>query len=149
VPERYGNNMTPGSLINFMIDGSTKKFSAKVIANENDIAEETRSLKVRAVVDKNDGNLIAGAFAKVQITLGKEEAALMIPTQAIIPQARNKKVMALRNGVTALETVVTGIRDSSMVEVTSGLKQGDTILLTGLLSTKPGSKVQVKIIGNK
>ena len=67
----------------------------------------------------------------------------MIPTQAIIPQARNKKVIAVRNGMASMETVTTGIRDAAMVEITTGLKAGDTVLITGLLATKPGSKLQI------
>ncbi len=143
VPERYGAQMQTGALIHFYIDGDTKQYSAKVIANENDISETSRSLKVRAAVEKADGKLIAGAFARVQIELDKNENAMMIPTQAVIPQARGKKVIAVRNGVASMEPVTTGIRDSAMVEVTSGLKIGDTILISGLLATKPGSKVEV------
>ncbi len=54
--------------------------------------------------------------------------------------------MAVRNGIASMETVTTGIRDSAMVEITTGLKAGDTVLITGLLSTKPGSKVQINKI---
>ncbi len=143
VPEKYGAQMNPGSLIHFTVENNNASYSAKITATENNITAETRSLKVIALVDKANAQLIAGSFAKVQIPLGENNAALMIPTQAIIPQARNKKVMAVRNGIASMETVTTGIRDSAMVEITTGLKAGDTVLITGLLSTKPGSKVQI------
>jgi membrane fusion protein (multidrug efflux system) len=150
VPEKYGTKMKPGSLVNFTLEnlaGST--FSAKVTATENTVAAETRSLRVIALVAKANDQLLAGAFAKVQIPLGENDAALMIPSQAIIPQARDKKILAVRNGIATMETVTTGIRDSSMVEIITGLKAGDTVLITGLLATKPGSKVQLnKIIKN-
>ncbi len=146
VPERYGAYMQSGQLVYFTVDNNPKTYLAKVIANENDVAEDTRSLRVRAVVDRPDASLLAGAFARVQIQLDKNQAALMIPTQAIIPQARNKKVMVLRSGKASMETVTTGIREVSMVEITSGLKAGDTVLVTGLLTTKPGSSVQINKI---
>ena len=83
----------------------------------------------------------------LQVSLGENNAALMIPTQAVIPEARNKKVIVLRNGNASFEVVTVGVRDSSMVEIKTGLKAGDTILVTGLLTTRPGSKVQIgKII---
>jgi membrane fusion protein (multidrug efflux system) len=141
VPETYGAKMKTGVPVNFTIDNSKNSYTARIMATENYIAEETRSLKVRAVVEKAGPDLIAGAFAKVKIPLGENNAALMIPTQAIIPQARNKKVIAVRNGMASMEVVTTGIRDSAMVEITSGLKAGDTVIITGLLTTKPGSKV--------
>ncbi len=150
VPEKYGTAMHPGGPVHFTVEGNTKSYEARIIATENNIVEDTRSLKVKATVDKADQGLIAGSFAKVQIDLGANPSALMIPTQAIIPQARNKKVIAVRNGIAAMETVTTGTRDSAMVEITSGLKAGDTILITGLLSTKPGAKVQLnKIVKHK
>lgn len=149
VPEKYGVKMKPGSLINFTIENISENYSAIISATENTITAETRSLKVIALVTKANTQLIAGTFAKVHIPLGANDAALMIPSQAIIPQARNKKVIAVRNGMASMETVTTGIRDSSNVEITSGLKAGDTVLITGLLATKPGSKVQLnKIIKN-
>jgi membrane fusion protein, multidrug efflux system len=149
VPEKYGLKMQLGTLINFTTENNAATFLAKITATENSIAAPTRSLKVIALVQKANAALIAGSFAKVKIPLGENDAALMIPTQAIIPQARNKKVMVLRNGIASMETVTTGIRDSTMAEITSGLKAGDTILITGLLATKPGSKVQLnKIITN-
>ena len=73
----------------------------------------------------------------------------MIPTQSVIPDARNKKVIVLKDGMASMQVVTLGFRDSAKVEITSGLKAGDTILVTGLLTAKPGGKIQVnKIISN-
>ena len=141
VPEKYGSGMKPGGKVQFNIDNNEQTYNARIIATENNIAEETRSLRVRAVVEKPDAQLIAGSFVKVKIELGQNDAALMIPSQAVIPKARNKEVIVYRSGIANIEKVTTGIRDSSMVEITSGLKAGDTVLITGLLTTKQGSKV--------
>ena len=141
VPEKYGSQMKTGNPINFTIDNGTKKYTAKIAATENNITADTRTLKVRAIVDKPDPLLIAGSFVKVEIGLGKNDNALMIPSQGVIPRARNKEVILYNGGVADIAIVTTGIRDSSMVEITSGLKAGDTILITGLLTTKKGSKV--------
>lgn len=148
VPEKYGNRMKPGGKVEFTIENNEQTYLARIIATENNIAEESRSLRVRAIVDKPDSRLIAGAFAKVKIGLGQNDAALMIPSQAIIPKARNKQVIVYRSGMASMETITTGIRDSAMVEITSGLKTGDTVLITGLLTTKPGSKVIINKVNN-
>lgn len=141
VPEKYSGKMQQGNMISFSQENGEKNYAARVIATENDITQESRSLKVRAVVDKADPALIAGSFVKVQIPLGKNENALMIPSQAVIPKARTKEVIVFRNGEANMTTVTTGIRDSSNVEITSGLKAGDTVVLTGLLTIKPKSKL--------
>jgi membrane fusion protein, multidrug efflux system len=144
VPERYGTAIHSGSQIHFTIDGGKQPYPAQVIATENNIEEATRSLKVKASVIMQAPELIAGSFAKVLLKLRDNSMVLMIPTQSIIPQAKSKKVMAVRNGLASLETVTTGLRDSSMVEITSGLKTGDTVLTTGLMNVKPGSAVNSK-----
>ena len=149
VPEKYGSTMKSGNTVQFTIENNPQFYKAKIIATDNTIAAETRSLKVKAMVEKNDPSMIAGGFIKVQIPLGKNNAALMIPTQAVIPKARGKEVIALRNGLASMETVRTGFRSTVQVEIIDGLKTGDTVLITGLLSTKPGSKVKInKIIKN-
>ena len=149
VPEQYGNKMKNGTAVNFKIEGSSDIYHAVIAATENIIAEDNRSLRVIANVTRPGNQLIAGAFAKVKVPLGDNNNALMIPTQSVIPDARNKKVIVLKNGMAAMEVVTLGFRDSAKVEITSGLKAGDTILVTGLLTVKPGSKVLVnKIIPN-
>jgi membrane fusion protein (multidrug efflux system) len=149
VPEKYGAEMKPGNLVHFKIENSEKNYSAKVIATENNITADTRSLKIRAVVDRPDAQLIAGSFAKVEIGLGKNNAALMIPSQAVTPRARNKEVLVYRSGIADVAIVTTGIRDSAMVEITSGLKAGDTVLITGLLTTKKGAKLTLNKINKQ
>ena len=44
--------------------------------------------------------------------------------------------------------VTTGIRDSANVQITSGLKVGDTVLITGLLALKPDAKVMLGKVVN-
>jgi membrane fusion protein (multidrug efflux system) len=95
------------------------------------------------MVTNNDGKLLPGQFVKVKTNFDPESDALMVPSQAIIPQARGKKVAVYRNGVANFEDVETGARDSANVQVLTGLKVGDTIITTGLMSLKPGGKVEL------
>jgi membrane fusion protein, multidrug efflux system len=141
VPEKYSENMRTGKMVSFFVDGIKNNFKARVIATESSIESNTRSMRVRGVVQGNSSGLVSGAFAKVSLEMGKDEDALIIPTQAVIPQARNKKVVVYRGGATEFATVTTGIRDSSYVQILDGLKAGDTVVTTGLLAIRPESKI--------
>ena len=143
VPEKYTPTIKLGNTISFSTDASKKQYSATIFATESGITQENRSLKVHAMVENIDKNITAGSFAKVNFNMGDNMNAMMIPTQSIIPQARDKKVIIYHNGIAAFNTVVTGIRDSAKVEILSGLAIGDTIITTGLLSIKPGSKINL------
>jgi membrane fusion protein (multidrug efflux system) len=142
IPEKYAKNISKGYSVKFKIDGGEEFHEAKVIAAENSVDEATRTLRVRAMVTENHPELVPGVFAKVNLQLGKNSEALMIPTQAVLPQARNKQVIVLQGDSVRFQVVETGIRDSAFVEITSGLKAGDTIIMTGLMAIRPTSKIQ-------
>jgi membrane fusion protein (multidrug efflux system) len=143
VPEKYTSKIQSGNVISFATESTGKKYHAKIYATESGITEENRSLKVHALVENADKNITAGSFAKVLFDMGDNNEAIMVPTQAIIPQARDKKVIVYNGGVADFKTVVTGTRDSAKVEIISGLSIGDTIIITGLLSIKQGNKINL------
>jgi membrane fusion protein (multidrug efflux system) len=142
VPEKYGNQIKPGMNVSFSIQGSDARYAAAVLATEQEIESSTRNLKIRATVTAKETSLIPGAFATVDLRLGENKNALMIPTQAIIPRERDKQVIVAKNGKARFITVKTGIRQNEAIEVVSGLSAGDTVVTTGLLFLKPGADIQ-------
>lgn len=149
LPEKYTNQIKKGQYVNFTIDGTNRNYTAVIAATESGITQDSRTLMVRAQVRGDITGLIPGNFAKVKLNFEPDPNALLIPSQAIIPQARGKKVVVARNGMADFVDVTTGVRDSSMVQITSGLSKGDTVVITGLLTLKPQSKVVVNKIVNK
>jgi membrane fusion protein, multidrug efflux system len=143
IPEKFTPKVKLGNVINFTTESTGKNYQAKIYATESGITEVNRSLKVHAVVENIDKNITAGSFAKVAFDMGDNNDAVMIPTQAIIPQARDKQVIVYNGGNADFRIVTTGTRDSAKVEILSGLSIGDTVITTGLLSIKPGSKINL------
>jgi membrane fusion protein, multidrug efflux system len=149
VPEKYTGQIKIGQVVHFTYEGSNKKYAAKVIATESSVAENTRSLKVRSLIQTKDDKLIPGSFAKVQLAFDPDPNTILIPTQAVVPQARTKKVILYNNGVANFVDVTTGVRDSSRVQIPQGLKPGDTVVVTGLLSVRPEGKIKINRIVNQ
>jgi membrane fusion protein (multidrug efflux system) len=143
VPEKYAKEVKKGDKITFRVDGGQRDHSAVVIATENSVEQTTRTLRIRALVDKIDNELVPGVFARVSLQLGKTSDALLVPTQALISTARNKQVAVLKRDSVVFNVVETGARDSVFVQITNGLKAGDTIVTTGLMILKPNAKVKV------
>ena len=143
VPEKYGAIIKTGQLVDFTIDGSQKNFTAAVLATEDAIEENTRSLAVRALVNGSDPELLPGAFARVKIMLGKNENALMIPNNSIVPQGRKKLIYLFKDNKAISTEITTGVRDSTNIQVLTGLNKGDTVITTGLLFLKPNSEVKL------
>lgn len=143
IPEKYAQNIKKGSLVSFNVDGGVNDHTAVVIATEGNVSQATRTLKIKARVTANHPELIPGLYAKVNLKLGQDNHAMMVPTQVIIPQARNKQVIVFRNDSVTFNVVETGIRDSSYVQITKGLQVGDTIITTGLMAIRPNSKIKI------
>jgi membrane fusion protein, multidrug efflux system len=143
VPEKYAKEVKKGDRITFRVDGGQRTHSATVIATENSVEQTTRTLRIRALVDKIDTELVPGVFARINLQLGKTSDALLVPSQALISTARNKQVAILKKDSVVFSIVETGVRDSAFVQITQGLNAGDTIVTTGLMVLKPNSKVKV------
>jgi membrane fusion protein (multidrug efflux system) len=142
VPEKYSSIITNGMKVNFTMAESDKIYEAKVIATEHGIENATRNLKVRAMISSVSKELIPGAFANVSLRLGADAQALMVPSQAIIPEEENKSVIMAQHGKAHFVNIKTGIRKASMVEVTEGLAAGDTVITSGILFLKEGDKLR-------
>jgi len=142
VPERYSSEIKPGVKVKFTVQGDDKKYEATVIATEQGIEYDTRNLNGRAMVDTKITSLMPGAFANVELRLSQSQKALMVPTQAIIPQERSKQLIVAKNGKATFMTVKTGLRNTTSVEVLSGINPGDTVITTGVLFLKPGAVLQ-------
>lgn len=144
VPEQYVKSLFVNKEVFFSVTGSLDTLSGKVTALDPGADATTRTVRVRAAVDNSPGKLVAGSFADVIIPLQSQNNALLIPSQAVIPTTRDKKVAVSKNGKVEMVTVELGQRTADKIEILSGIQAGDTILTTGLMQAKPGIDVKVK-----
>jgi len=140
VPEKYSSKIKVGQSISFTIDGDDEQISAKVIAIDPRIDEDLRTLKVRALAKNNNDKLLPGMFIRVEVPL-EQEKSIMIPTEAIIPILKGKKVFVMRDGK-AQETIIqTGLRTDTRIQVEEGIAVGDSVIVSALMSMKNNSNV--------
>ena len=147
VPGKYASEVNEGDKISFTVDGSDQSFMGRIYAVEPQIDPQSRTLRVRAISDNQEGKLLPGQFAKIQLTLETYERALMIPTMAVIPEMNSKKVFVYQNGVAESKTVETGIRTEDQIQVLSGLQAGDTLITSGMMQLQQGMPVKLTMIG--
>ncbi|MDA9555223.1 efflux RND transporter periplasmic adaptor subunit [Pelobium sp.] len=145
VPEKYTQRVTIGTPITFTIAGTTKVFNAKVYAKEPEINIDTRTLVLKAIANNEDGFLLPGTFANVNLPLENIKNAILIPSEAIIPVLKGKQVYVCKNGVAQAVDIQSTIRTDTKILVSSGLSVGDTVLTTGLMAVKPDAPIKVKV----
>ncbi|HMQ87575.1 MAG TPA: efflux RND transporter periplasmic adaptor subunit [Flavilitoribacter sp.] len=143
VPEKYGNTLQTGKTIHFTIDGMNDDFQATVIAREPNIDAATRTLKLKASAPNPGGRILPGAFTNVTVNLQSFDDAILVPTEAIVPELGGKKVYVYHGGKADAVDVQTGIRKDAYIQVLQGLTPGDTLITTGLLQIRPGAPVTI------
>ncbi len=148
VPERYASQVRIGTKVRFTIQGIDEELEATVYAKEPRIDTETRTLQVRARSQNEDWLLLPGSFADLELTLNTIEGALMVPTISLVPELQGQKVFLLKNGVVQPQSVTTGLRTDTNVQIVNGIQSGDTVLTTGLLQVRPGMKVRINNVRN-
>lgn len=149
IPEKYAASTGKGETLKFNVEGFTEQFNGKIYAVEPQIDVATRSIKVRAQVQNTKAKLLPGAFAKVDLGLKNIDNAILVPTQCVIPEARNKKVIVVNKGKADFRIVETGVRGETYIQITKGLEVGDTIVTTALMYIKPDMGLKVVKISDK
>jgi membrane fusion protein, multidrug efflux system len=145
IPEKYAGKVAVGDLVNFTSAETKLEFTGTLYAIEPRIDPATRTIQLRALCSNKSEKVFPGAYVQIALRLKTINDALLIPTQAIIPVLKGQTVFIRKNGVVASVPVTTGMRLASMVQITDGLTAGDTVLTTGLLQLRPGSRVKVTV----
>jgi membrane fusion protein (multidrug efflux system) len=145
LPENYANTVKKGNtvLVETDANGGVRR-RATIIAIEPQVSTATRNLLVRArPVEKSGVN--PGSFVKVYVDAG-ESNGIMIPANAIIPDARAKQAVVVKGGKAKFVEIQTGVRQVGGVQVTSGLIAGDSVVISGVLFARPNAPVKVRSV---
>ncbi|MDX1476905.1 MAG: efflux RND transporter periplasmic adaptor subunit [Saprospiraceae bacterium] len=145
VPAKYSAQVSTGSTITFTTEGVRDTFAGRVYALEPRIDPATRTLRIRALCANRSRLLLPGQFTRVNLVLSEQDSAIMVPTEAVIPELGGTKVFVLRQKRAAAVPVQTGVRTDTHLEITSGLSIGDTVLTSGTLQLRQGMEVNVNL----
>ncbi|MFH1182728.1 MAG: efflux RND transporter periplasmic adaptor subunit [Candidatus Moraniibacteriota bacterium] len=134
IPESDILKIKQGMKADYTLDaiGSDEKFSAEVIEifPASTIVQDVISYKVRFRLDAPDSRFKQGMTANLDIKTAQKDNVLKIPLRAIKTETDHKYVDVLKDGnVTEKIEVTTGLTgDEGMVEIKSGLKEGDKVV---------------------
>ena len=119
--------------VSIKVDAYPDRVFTGQITHVSDVIDPaTRSAKVRCVVENRDGALKLDMFAKVTLAAGDERDAIAVPLDAV-QQIDGQSVVFIRQSPTrfARRNVQLGRRSGDLVEVLSGIDDGQTVVGTG------------------
>ena len=143
VPERYAQVVQVGQSVRFTRAGSDEVYSGQIFAIEPKIDPQSRTLQVRAMAANPGGRLLPGGFAEVTLELQRFEEALLVPSQALIPELGGQKIFVVKEGKAVAVPVAIGVRTDTRVQILKGVQAGDTVITTGILQLATGLPVQL------
>lgn len=143
IPGRYADRIKAGQLLKFRSESNPEPYTAQIFAIEPSLDENDRTLEIKATCPNPNHILLPGAFVSVIIPLEKKGNAIKVPTECIVPEVDKQMIWRIVKGLAQPTPVITGLRETSTVEIQEGLNPNDSIVVMGVQALKPMAKVEI------
>ncbi len=163
VPESAVPTVHVGQQVELRVPTLNRSFSGKVTRFANKVASSTRTMDTEIDVPNANMVMVPGMYAEVRLNLDRRKGVLAIPLSAvdlagnappqqakedgaILATVRTGKVMVVTPARRIeIRSVSLGVETANMIEVLSGLKDGDLVVIGGRSNLQAGQEVQPKV----
>jgi RND family efflux transporter MFP subunit len=148
VPQIYSRSASPGVAAQLTLaEYPNRRFVGKVARNAESIDPAMRTLLTEVDVDNATGELLPGAFAQVHLTLAAKTPSLVLPVNSLLFRAEGLQAGVVREGgKVELMPIVIGKDYGTEVEVVSGLRETDNVIVNPPDSLATGTVVRMKTL---
>lgn len=145
VTEPDAARLQPGIKAYFKVRENDRSYQARIIHVAAAADDATRMVAVTAeVTDKDRDALRAGAFAELTVPVGSARPLPVVPQVAIRPSEKGFLAYVVEDGKAVERILTPGMRTADgSVEVLSGLKAGDLLVVRGAEALSDGVSVRV------
>lgn len=144
LPEKYYPNVNTGYKV--YITSYTSPMDTligEITQVSPSIDPDARTFKCFVNVDNRDKKILPGMFVKADLVINSSENTIVIPKDIIISRNRVRTVFVVERGVARERRITTGLESIDMVEVTSGLESGESVVSKGFETLRHESRVKV------
>jgi RND family efflux transporter MFP subunit len=147
VPESYVRFIRVGDPVDVRVPSLNRTFPGKVARFSVDVREDTRTMHTEVDVRNPDHTLVPGLYAEADLILEHKEDIPTIPLQALSHEGSRTTVLVV-NGNDQLEdrNVSLGLQTANDAEVTTGLKEGEMVVVSDRAGLKSGEKVSPQTV---
>jgi RND family efflux transporter MFP subunit len=144
VPEEYSQGIKAGMTADLSLaEFPGRKFQGKVVRTAEAINVTTRTLLVEIDVDNPMGTLLTGSYAEVHLAVPTQASTFLLPVNTLIFRSEGLRVATVKNGKVVLTAVTPGHDFGSQIEIVSGLKPDDQVIVNPPDSIVAGQGVQI------
>ena len=117
-----------------------REFPGEVTIANSTADAATKKFRIEALFDNAGGELRPGTFGEVVFEVSTHESALAVPQKAVLD---NSYVYVVQAGKAVKRPVTLGLQNTTLVEVLSGLAEGDVVIVEGNYGLGDGAPVTV------
>lgn len=144
LPEKYINDVKQKQevrVMNYTLPDDTLKGVVSELSPA--ISTETRTFLGKLTISNDDLKLRPGMFVQSEIILDRKDSVIVIPKDVVVSNQRGKSVFIVVKGTAEQKQVTFGYENEDMVEITSGLKANDRLVVKGFETLRNRSKVKI------
>ncbi len=144
VPEEYSQGIKVGMTAELSLaEFPGRKFQGKVVRTADAINVTTRTLLIEIDVDNPTGTLLTGSYAEVHLAVPTQASTFLIPVNTLIFRSEGLRVGVVKDGKVVLTAVTPGHDFGNQIEIVSGLKADDQVIINPPDSIVSGQEVQI------
>ncbi len=144
IDQKDAAKIRKGMTVDFVSDAIPNRvFTGKIDQVAPVYDPKTRSLALTVNLANDDHNLLPGMFGIATVLMDGQDFALVVPEEAIVVNAQPGVFVVGPEDVVRFQPVKTGLAASGRVEIVSGLKTGDKVVVVGQNRLRDGQKVEV------
>jgi RND family efflux transporter MFP subunit len=147
VPEAYVHFIRIGDPVNVRVPSLNRMFPGKVARFSVDVRADTRTMHTEVDVRNPQGVLLPGLYAEADLQFDRKDNIPVVPVQALSHEGQRTSVLVVHSdGTLDRRPVEVGIETSSDAEITSGLQEGEQVVVSDRAGLKPGEKVHAQVV---
>jgi RND family efflux transporter MFP subunit len=144
VPEEYSRGITVGMKADLTLaEFPNRQFQGKVVRTADDINVTTRTLLIEIDVDNPAGTLLTGSYAEVHLAVPTQASTFLIPVNTLLFRTEGLRVGIVKDGKVVLTAVTPGHDFGDQIEIVSGVKSDDQVIINPPDSIVSGQEVQI------
>ncbi len=144
VPEEYSQGIKVGMTADLSLaEFPGRKFQGKLVRTAEAINMTTRTLLIEIDVNNPAGELLTGSYAEVHLKVPTQASTLLLPVNTLIFRSQGLRVGVVKDGKVELAAVTPGRDSGNQIEIVSGIKPDDQVIINPPDSIVSGQRVQI------
>jgi len=145
VPVTDAAEVKDGQPVDVNVSNPARSIHGKISRFAGSVQMATRTMDTQVDVPNADGSLLPGMYAEVHLHLADRPDVMSVPIDAVDGLGTAvEQAYVVRDGVVHVVTVTTGLQTATRLEVLSGLKSGDQVVVGRHTGLSEGEKVQAR-----